>query len=92
MRHLQVLMAASALSVAGSAMAAEWITYTSMEDRFRVHLPCEFQVTDTSWDSEYFLGSVGSKSTDKPWEVKLKIHGRSVLFKLYSGADVIGQS
>ena len=34
-------------------MAAEWITYTSMEDRFRVHLPCEFQVTDTSWDSEY---------------------------------------
>ena len=46
------------------------------------------EVTMPGGENPYFLGSVGSKSTDKPWEVKLKIHGRSVLFKLDSGADV----
>ena len=53
MRQLRILMAASALSVAGAATAQEWITYTSEQDLFRVHVPCEFAVTETTWDSEY---------------------------------------
>jgi hypothetical protein len=46
-------MTTSALVVAGAAGAQEWTTYTSMQDHYRVHVPCEFAVTDTTWDSEY---------------------------------------
>ena len=53
MGHLRVLTAAAVLATAGTAGAAEWITYTSSLDRFRVHVPCEFTVTDSTWDSEY---------------------------------------
>jgi hypothetical protein len=53
MGQLRVLMAALVLSVCGSAAAQEWNTYTSMEDGFRVHAPCEFGIEDTMWDSEY---------------------------------------
>lgn len=53
MHHLRVFIAAAACATAGTASAAEWITYTSSLDRFRVHVPCEFSVTDTTWDSEY---------------------------------------
>jgi hypothetical protein len=53
MRQLQILVAASALSVAGTAASQEWVTYTSMQDHFRVHVPCNFSVSDSTWDSEY---------------------------------------
>jgi hypothetical protein len=53
MRQLRILIAASALSVAGTATAQEWVTYTSTQDLFRVHVPCNFAVSDTTWDSEY---------------------------------------
>lgn len=53
MLQLRILTTVAALSVAAAASAQDWVTYTSMEDRFRVHVPCEFEVSDTTWDSEY---------------------------------------
>lgn len=53
MDQLRFVLAATALFFAGTAGAQEWITYTSMQDHFRVHVPCDFEVTDTTWDSEY---------------------------------------
>lgn len=53
MGHLRVVIAAVALVFGGSAAAQEWITYTSMEDRFRVHVPCEFSIETIDWESEY---------------------------------------
>jgi hypothetical protein len=53
MGQLRIFMAATALATAGTAGAAEWITYTSELDLFRVHVPCEFTISDTTWDSEY---------------------------------------
>ena len=48
------------------------------------------EVTVPENDSDVcFLGAVSSKMTsDRPWEVKLKVAGRLVPFKLDSGADV----
>jgi hypothetical protein len=53
MGQIRLFFAVAALGVAGSASAQEWITYTSMQDHFRVHVPCDFAVSDTTWDSEY---------------------------------------
>jgi len=53
MRHSRVVIAAVALIFGGSAAAQDWITYTSTEDHFRVHVPCEFSIETTDWESEY---------------------------------------
>lgn len=53
MRQMRVMIGAAALAMTGTAGAQEWITYTSSLDHFRVHVPCEFSVSDTSWESEY---------------------------------------
>jgi len=53
MRELRVIGASLALILAWPALAQDWITYTSMQDHFRVHVPCEFGVTDSTWPSEY---------------------------------------
>lgn len=39
-------------------------------------------------DNSYFLGAVNVNAPGKPWEVKLRIGGHQVKFKLDSGADV----
>ncbi len=56
MGHLRVVGAAVALIFGGSATAQDWVTYTSPEDRFRVHVPCEFSIETIDWQAEY--GSV----------------------------------
>ena len=53
MDHLRAAIAASALLIGGTAAAQEWITYTSPEDHFRVHVPCEFSIETVDWESEY---------------------------------------
>jgi hypothetical protein len=53
MRQLRFMVAVSAILAASAATAQEWVTYTSMQDYFRVHVPCNFSVSDSTWDSEY---------------------------------------
>lgn len=53
MGQLRIIGAAVALIFGGTAAAQEWVTYTSAEDRFRVHVPCEFSVETVDWESEY---------------------------------------
>lgn len=53
MGHLRVVIAAGALVFGGSAAAQEWVTYTSMQDHFRVHVPCELSIETIDWESEY---------------------------------------
>jgi hypothetical protein len=54
MRFMQVFFAGTVLCCAVPSWAqGEWITYTSMEDNFRVHVPGEFRIEETTWDSEY---------------------------------------
>jgi len=53
MKELRVLGAMAAAMLAAPASAQEWITYTSMEDLFRVHVPCEFSIETIDWESEY---------------------------------------
>ncbi len=53
MGHLRIIGAAVTLIVGGSAAAQDWATYTSPEDRFRVHVPCEFSIETVDWESEY---------------------------------------
>ena len=54
--ELRILATAFAAVLAMPVGAQEWSTYTSMEDRFRVHVPCEFSIEKIDWESEY--GSV----------------------------------
>jgi hypothetical protein len=54
--ELRILATAFAAVLAMPAGAQEWNTYTSDEDRFRVHVPCEFSIETIDWESEY--GSV----------------------------------
>jgi hypothetical protein len=53
MRLLLASFASLILLYVTPAAAQEWITYTSMQDNFRVHVPGEFTVEETTWDSEY---------------------------------------
>lgn len=53
MDHLRAAVAGTALAFSGAAAGQQWTTYTSMQDNFRVHVPCEFSVEETTWDSEY---------------------------------------
>ncbi|NNC65887.1 MAG: hypothetical protein HKN84_13975 [Gammaproteobacteria bacterium] len=53
MDNFRVVIAAVALGFGGTTAAQEWATYTSMEDHFRVHVPCEFSVETVDWESEY---------------------------------------
>ena len=53
MKHLRFVIGTVALTFGGSAAAQEWATYTSMQDHFRVHVPCEFSVETIDWESEY---------------------------------------
>ena len=52
-----------------------------------VVVPDEYGDYDDDENCDYFLGSVSSGS-DRPWELELCVGGRSVRFKLDSGADV----
>jgi hypothetical protein len=52
MDNLRVVIAAVALGFGGTTAAQEWITYTSAEDHFRVHVPGEFSVETVDWEAE----------------------------------------
>ncbi len=53
MRFVPILFVISSGLCATTASAQGWRDYMSTEDRFRVRVPGEFVVTDTTWDSEY---------------------------------------
>jgi hypothetical protein len=75
MRFMQVFFAGAVLCCAAPSWAqGEWITYTSMEDNFRVHVPGEFTIEETTWDSEY--GAV------MPARIYLYEHGDGSTYKV----------
>ena len=53
MRFVPVLFVILSGLCATSSSAQEWHAYMSLEDGFRVRVPGEFAVTETTWDSEY---------------------------------------
>lgn len=53
MRFVPVLFVIMSGLCATSSSAQEWRAYISLEDGFRVRVPGEFAVTETTWDSEY---------------------------------------
>lgn len=53
MHFVPVLFVSLSGLCATSLSAQEWRDYMSTEDGFRVRVPGEFAVTETTWDSEY---------------------------------------
>ena len=53
MRFIPILFASLSGLFVAQLSAQEWLAYMSTEDGFRVHVPGEFTVTETTWDSEY---------------------------------------
>jgi len=53
MRSVPVLLVILSGFCATSSSAQEWRDFVSTEDGFRVRVPGEFTVTQTTWDSEY---------------------------------------
>ena len=53
MRMIEVMSAALVLSLAGPAFAQDWDEYINRQDGFRVNLPGQPKVTETTYKSEY---------------------------------------
>jgi hypothetical protein len=53
MRFTSLLTAALVLTLSGSALAQEWIEFTSREDRFTGNFPSQPKVTETTYESQY---------------------------------------
>ena len=53
MRFVPILFVILSGLFATTSSAQAWRDYVNTEDRFRVRVPGEFTVTETTWDSEY---------------------------------------
>ena len=53
MRFTPLVAAILTLTLSGSALAQEWVEFTSREDRFTGNFPSQPKVTQTIYESQY---------------------------------------